>query len=121
MDIRVQRVNLLLIIQHHHIIPPDAHVFVFRDTQRLQQKRRRRDGLGSPGRKIQRQPFTATCNSQRANKSGSKMDTVARIIQMFKDDMSSRQRGMPTQIDLSLRGKPAQLKAVFSGDKIGRF
>lgn len=36
---------------------------------------------------------------------------------MFKDDMRGGERGMPTQIDFTLSGKPTQLKTILIGDK----
>lgn len=45
------------------------------------------------------------------------MDGRFREIQMFKDDMCGGKRGVPTQINFALRGKPTQLEAILIGDK----
>ena len=74
-----------------------------------------------PGWKIKRQPFTAARDRQRSHKAGSKLDFGIRVIQMFKDDMRGGKRGMPTQINLTLSGKPTQLKAILIGDKKSGF
>ena len=77
--------------------------------------------LALPGWKIERQPFTAARDRQRSHKAGSKMDFCIRVIQMFKDDMRGGKRGMPTQINFTLSGKPTQLKTILIGDKKSGF